>query len=224
MGLLFLGWQLPTTIVAADAPVTSGFFLGADISALDAPGRGGKGTNRVYQDNGKTNDEMTILLNHGWTAFRLRVFVSPVRKAPNNTVEAAIPLAKRIKAAGATFLLDPHFSDTWADPGHQETPRAWTNLDFEGLEKEWEVYASNVTKQFKDAGAMPDWVQIGNEITAGADWPLAQLWPSPRQSARPVATLRRGQAMGSLDAPAQGRHSWRAGRRWRRTSSHCNSH
>ena len=73
---------------------------------------------------------MTILMNHGWTAFRLRVFISPVRKAPNNTLQAAIPLAKRIKAAGGTFLLSPHFSDTWSDPQHQEIPTAWTKSGF----------------------------------------------------------------------------------------------
>ena len=84
---------------------------------------------RVYQENGKTNDEMSILLNHGWTAFRLRVFVSPVRMAPDNSLENTLPLAKHIKAAGATFLLDLHFSDTWANPQHQDIPMIWTNHD-----------------------------------------------------------------------------------------------
>ncbi len=163
-----------TRAVAGDAHPSSQFVLGADVSALDAPGRGGR-TNRVYQENGQKNEEWRILMNHGWTAFRLRVFLSPVRKAPNNTLENAIPLARRIKAAGATLLLDPHFSDTWSDPQHQEIPHAWTNLSFEGLELQWELYASNVVRQFKDAGAMPDWVQIGNEITRGTQWPLAQV-------------------------------------------------
>jgi arabinogalactan endo-1,4-beta-galactosidase len=153
----------------------SKLVLGADITALDAPGRGGQGTNHIYQENGKVSDELTILLNHGWTVFRLRIFVSPVRNAPNNTLEAAVPLARRIKAAGATFLLDFHYSDTWADPQHQEIPAAWTNLDLDGLETQWEAYSSNVIRQFKDASAMPDWVQIGNEITRGTEWPLARL-------------------------------------------------
>ena len=171
---ILLAWQMPTMVSAADTTQPPKFVLGADISALDAPGRGGR-TNLIYQENGKTNDEMTILMNHGWTAFRLRVFVSPVRKAPNNTLEAAIPLARRIKAAGGTFLLCIHLSDTWADPQHQEIPTAWTNLDFDGLEKQVETYTHDTLKQLKDAGAMPDWVQVGNEITRGTLWPLAQL-------------------------------------------------
>ncbi len=121
------------------------------------------------------SDELTILKNHGWTVFRVRVFVSPVRDAPNNTLEAAIPLAKRIKASGAKFLLCIHLSDTWADPQHQEIPTAWRNLDFDGLEKQVESYAYDTIRRLKDAGAMPDWVQVGNEITRGTLWPLAQV-------------------------------------------------
>ena len=172
---VLLAGQMPGMVSTADAAPKPKFFLGADVSALDAPGRGGRGTNHLYQENGKTNEEWAILMNHGWTAFRLRVFVAPVRKAPNNTLEAAIPLAKRIKAAGGTFLLCIHLSDTWADPQHQEIPAAWTNLNFDGLEKQVEAYTYDTVKQLKAAGAMPDWVQVGNEITRGTLWPLAQV-------------------------------------------------
>jgi len=151
------------------------FVLGADISFLDTPGGGRWGPLPEYKENGVASDELTILRNHGWTGFRVRVFVSPVREAPNSTLEAAIPLAKRIKAAGATFLLCIHLSDTWADPQHQETPKAWAKLDIDGLEKQVEAYTYDVIKQLKAAGAMPDWVQVGNEITPGMLWPLAQL-------------------------------------------------
>ena len=150
-----------------------GFFLGADVSALDAPGRRPL---PPYQEDGKTSDEVTVLKRHGWNAFRVRVFVAPVRNAPNNTLEAAIPLAKRIKAAGATLVLDLHFSDTWADPQHQEIPLAWRGMDINALAKAWEKHAYDTVKALKDAGAMPDIVQIGNEITVGAAWPLARLY------------------------------------------------
>ncbi|SPE50008.1 Glycosyl hydrolase 53 domain protein [Verrucomicrobia bacterium] len=167
----------PPPAVAASGTQPPRFLLGADVSALATPGRGGWAPLPVYQENGKTNEEWMILLNHGWTIFRLRVFVSPVRNAPNNSLENMLPLAKRIKAAGATLLLDLHLSDTWADPQHQLIPLAWTNLDFDGLEKQVETYTHDVIRQFKDAGAMPDWVQVGNEITWGTLWPLARLEP-----------------------------------------------
>ena len=164
----------PKMIAAQAKPQPGGFFLGADISALDAPGRRPL---PAYQEDGKPGDELTILKRHGWTAFRVRVFVGPVRNAPNNTLENAIPLAKSIKASGATLILDLHFSDTWADPQHQEIPVAWRGMDIEALAKQWERYAYDTIKTFKDAGAMPDIVQIGNEITRGTAWPLAQLQP-----------------------------------------------
>ena len=163
---------------AGDTPapvLSSKFVLGADISALNAPGRGNWGPLPVYQENGQPSDELTILSRHGWNAFRVRVFVAPVRKAPNNTLEAAIALAKRIKATGATFLLCIHLSDTWADPQHQEIPTAWAKLDFPALEKQVEAYTFDAIKQLKDAGVMPEWVQVGNEITRGTLWPVAQV-------------------------------------------------
>lgn len=183
---VLLTWWMPTTVLAADSTPPPRFVLGADVSALDAPARGWRGPLPDYQENGRTNAEWRILMHHGWTAFRLRVFVSPVRRAPDNSLANTIPLARRIKAAGALLLLDLHFSDTWADPKHQDIPAAWTNHDIASLETHWELHASNVVRQLKDAGAMPDWVQIGNEITHGAAWPVARLYV-PGSTRRPHA-------------------------------------
>lgn len=152
----------------------SKLFLGADVSALGSSGRSGRGL-LPYQEDGKPSDEVTIFAHHGWTAFRLRVFVSPVRLAPNNSLANTIPLAKHLKELGAKFVLDLHFSDTWADPQHQDIPVAWRGLSVEVLAKQWEKHAYDTMKALKDAGATPDVVQIGNEITRGAAWPLAQL-------------------------------------------------
>ena len=130
---------------------------------------------RGFQENGVASDEVTILMRHGWTSYRLRVFVSPVREAPDNSLANTIPLARRIKAAGGTFLLDIHYSDTWADPQHQEIPVAWRGLSFDSLEARVGAYSRETIQAFKDAGAMPDWVQVGNEITRGMLWPAGQL-------------------------------------------------
>jgi arabinogalactan endo-1,4-beta-galactosidase len=170
LGLALLGLAPKLAVAQATPP---GFLLGADVSALDSPGRRPL---PAYQEDGKPSDEVTILKRHGWNAFRVRVFVAPVRNAPNNTLEAAIPLAKRIKAAGATLVLDLHFSDTWADPQHQEIPVAWRGMDINALAKAWERHAYETVKALKDAGATPDIVQIGNEITVGAAWPVARLY------------------------------------------------
>ena len=159
------------------SPAASAMLLGADISAL--AGRRNPTTAVSYQENGQPGTEFGIMMKHGWNAFRLRVFLSPVRQAPNNDLENTIALAKQIKAAGATFLLDIHYSDTWADPQHQDTPVAWRNLSVDELEKQIENYSSNVIKQLKTADAMPEIVQVGNEITGGMLWPLGHVQVPP---------------------------------------------
>ncbi|HEY1791620.1 MAG TPA: glycosyl hydrolase 53 family protein [Opitutaceae bacterium] len=159
--------------ISAARPARQPFKLGADISALDAPSH--RWPLPAYRENGRPSDELAILRGHGWSAFRVRVFVDQVREAPNNTLAAAIPLAQRIKASGATFLLCIHLSDTWADPQHQDIPVAWRSLNFEQLESRVESYCFDTVKAFRDAGAMPDWVQVGNEITRGTLWPVAQV-------------------------------------------------
>ncbi|MBZ5583404.1 MAG: arabinogalactan endo-1,4-beta-galactosidase [Acidobacteriia bacterium] len=152
--------------------------------AVAAAGRAGRAP-FTYQEDGKPGDELTILHNHGWNAFRVRIFVPPVRSAPNNPLVNAVPLCKRIKDLGAKLLLCVHFSDTWADPGKQYIPLAWEGEDISGLEKEWERHAYDVVKTLKDAGAMPDMIQIGNEITNGAAWPIARVQFPGAAQARP---------------------------------------
>lgn len=163
----------PATPRSGAASDTS-FYLGADISYLDALG-GMIQSLPPYRENGVPSDEMTILERHGWNAYRLRVFVSPVREAPDNSLANTIPLARRIKASGAKFLLDIHYSDTWADPQHQEIPVAWRGMDYAALEQEVETYSRTTIAALKAAGAMPDWVQVGNEITRGTLWPVGQV-------------------------------------------------
>ena len=158
--------------------------VGGGAAAAGAGGTAGRAGRApfTYQEDGKPSDELTILHNHGWNAFRVRIFVPVVRSAPNNPLENAVPLCKRIKALGDKLLLCVHFSDTWADPGKQYIPVAWEKEDINGLEKEWEKHAYEIVKTLKDAGAMPDMIQIGNEITNGAAWPIARVqFPGPDQ-------------------------------------------
>jgi arabinogalactan endo-1,4-beta-galactosidase len=168
-------------------PIVSARAGGAARAPAAAAGAGGTAGRAgrapfTYQENGKPSDELTILHNHGWNAFRVRIFVPVVRSAPNNPLENAVPLCKRIKDLGDKLLLCVHFSDTWADPGKQYIPVAWEKEDINGLEKEWEKHAYEIVKTLKDAGAMPDMIQIGNEITNGTAWPIARVqFPGPDQ-------------------------------------------
>jgi len=66
------------------------------------------------------------------------------------------------------FLLDFHYSDVWADPGNQIIPKPWRAATTpEQLAGYMEDYTHDVLSSAIAAGARPDMVQIGNEITPG---------------------------------------------------------
>ena len=135
----------------------------------------------IYRDNGRAGDAIQILKRHGINCIRLRLFTSSAAQAKAdplnyiNNLDYTLPLAQRVKDAGLKFLLDFHYSDTWADAGHQAIPHAWTNPDFPLLVQEMRSYNSNCIAAFKAAGAMPDYVQVGNEISSGMLWPVGAV-------------------------------------------------
>ena len=153
------------------------FIAGADLSLLAYFETNGI----VYKDNGQPGDAIKILKNHGINCIRLRLFTSnaaEVQADPYdyiNNLDYTVPLAVRVKNAGLQFMLDFHYSDTWADPGHQATPSAWKDLTFPQLVHIMREYNSNCIAAFKAADAMPDYVQVGNEITDGMLWPSGRL-------------------------------------------------
>ena len=147
-------------------------FRGADVSALERIEQAGG----VFRDGGQPGDAIAILRAHGSNVFRLRLFVSPNGdEVQVNDIEYTVRLAQRVTAAGAGLLLDVHYSDTWADPGHQVTPAAWASLPLDSLEQQVETYTAGVVTRLRQAGALPDIVQVGNEIDGGLLWPLGQL-------------------------------------------------
>ncbi len=152
-------------------------MLGADISFLpQMEDRGMK-----YSDNGVTKDAIQILKDHGLNYIRLRLFVNPENDSGYSPkkgfcdLQHTIEMGKRIKAAGMKFLLDFHYSDTWADPQKQFKPAAWKGLDFEQLRQKVFDYTKNVIQSLKNAGAEPNMVQIGNEINHGMIWPEGHI-------------------------------------------------
>ena len=130
----------------------------------------------VFKDAGKPADIFAVFQRHGANCVRLRLFVQPDGKAGVvNDLAYTLDLAKRVKAAGLLFCLDFHYSDTWADPGHQSTPARWQGLALAPLADHLRDYTAEVIRAFEDAGIPPDVVQIGNEITNGLLWPTGKI-------------------------------------------------
>ncbi len=165
----------PTTI----PDVRVAFILGADISWVQQQEDEGV----CFADHGVLKDILAILKDHGFNWIRLRVFHNP--KAENGysskgycDLDHTLAMAKRIKAAGLRFLLDFHYSDTWADPGHQIKPVAWKDLHGAELERAVHDHTRDVVAALKRQGTLPDMVQIGNEISNGFLWPDGNVWKS----------------------------------------------
>ena len=163
--LLLLGSDLK--LWAAD------YAIGADVSFLkDAEDKG-----KAFQEDGVTKPGLQIFKDHGYNWIRLRLFYKPTN-LPNN-LNYTIALAQSAKKLGFHFLLDFHYSDTWADPGKQFTPREWEGMTHSQLVQAVFDYTKQTIAAFQEAGVPPDMVQVGNEISNGMLWPdgkLPQAW------------------------------------------------
>ncbi len=169
-----------TIVRAADQT----FIAGTDISMLPEIEKAGG----VYSDQNKPGDAIKILHDHGCNLFRVRLFVKPstdFNKSYGATQDLKYvrALGKRIKSAGGEFLLDIHYSDTWADPGKQFKPSEWEGMDYDALVKQVHDYTASVLKDLQSNDAGPDMVQVGNEITGGMVWPDGKVLDAPADKA-----------------------------------------
>ena len=147
-------------------PVNTDFVKGADISWLTEMEASGR---KFYNNAGVEKECMQLLKDLGMNAIRLRVWVNPI-SGWNNTADV---LAKAIRAKnlGMKIMIDFHFSDTWADPGHQTKPAAWASQDLNTLKQSLANHTTSVLNTLKTNGITPAWVQVGNETNDGMLWP-----------------------------------------------------
>lgn len=169
MTLSLTSYCLPSKVKASSIP--DSFAKGADVSwlpQLEALGY------KFYNDLGEEQDLLHILKDHGIDSIRIRAFVDPSDDPSNghSSTEEVVALASRVSALGFKVMIDLHYSDSWADPGKQVTPKAWANDNLDQLKVHVSEYTSEVMNALKDAGVTPEWVQIGNEINNGMLHPL----------------------------------------------------
>jgi arabinogalactan endo-1,4-beta-galactosidase len=145
------------------------YAIGADLSFLkSAEDRG-----FIFKESDSAKSGLQIFKDHGYNWIRLRLFHTPTN-LPNN-LEYTIALARKAREMGFKFLLDYHYSDTWADPGKQYIPKAWEGKQHKELVKAVFEYTSETIKAFQQAGVLPEMVQIGNEVINGMLWPDGKL-------------------------------------------------
>nr|7OSK_A Chain A, Arabinogalactan endo-1,4-beta-galactosidase [Ignisphaera aggregans DSM 17230]7OSK_B Chain B, Arabinogalactan endo-1,4-beta-galactosidase [Ignisphaera aggregans DSM 17230] len=150
------------------------FIRGVDAS--EAPWiieLGGK----YYDENGVERDLLDILKENGVNWIRLRVWNDPYDEqgrpygGGNCDLPRMTDFAAKAKAKGFGVLIDFHYSDWWADPSKQSKPKAWANLSYPELVEAVYNWTYNALKYMAEHNALPDMVQIGNEINNGFLWP-----------------------------------------------------
>jgi arabinogalactan endo-1,4-beta-galactosidase len=147
------------------------FAFGADLSFLkQAEDRG-----KIFKDGTNATPGLQLFRNHGYNWIRLRIFVEPVGSHLPNDLTYTIAEAQAAKKLGYKFLLDFHYASTWADPAKQPTPAQWEKLSHAGRVQAVFAYTRDTIAAFRDAGVLPDMVQVGNEVTHGLLWPDGKL-------------------------------------------------
>jgi arabinogalactan endo-1,4-beta-galactosidase len=150
------------------------YAIGADVSFLAEAEANGV----PFKEQGTVKPGLQIFRDHGYNWVRLRLFHSP-NQLPND-LAYTIAAAQQAKALGFKFLLNFHYSDTWADPAKQFIPRAWEGLSHDELVRAVHDYTRDTIIAFREAGVLPEMVQIGNEVIGGMLWPdgkLPKRWP-----------------------------------------------
>lgn len=136
-----------------------------------------KGAKYFTNSGSAITDVLGYFRTEGLNAMRVRLFVDPTQATADEQnqgvrqdLEYVKKLGKRIKDYGLSFMLDFHYSDTWADPVKQFTPSSWQTLSEVELQQKIYDYTKDCLQQLKDAGAEPDFIQTGNEINYGMLW------------------------------------------------------
>ena len=149
-------------------------YVGGDISLL--PTYIEHGANYKDKDGKKISDMLVFLKEQGMNTMRVRLFVDPSNatdkekgEGVRQDLEYVKALGKQIKDAGLSFMLDFHYSDTWADPSHQTLPQEFQMVNTPAYEYIY-TYTKASLEALVEVGATPDFIQIGNEISFGMLW------------------------------------------------------
>ncbi|MDP1621706.1 MAG: glycosyl hydrolase 53 family protein [Bacteroidales bacterium] len=153
------------------------FSMGVDLSYVnEIEDYGG-----VYSDSGKIADPFLIMKNHGANTVRVRLWHNPawVSEITGGKLYSDLydveKTIRRAKDAGMAVNLNLHYSDTWADPNHQETPATWVGLDPSALKDSVYNYTLKILNYLKSKGLTPEMVQVGNETNPGMLFPVGEV-------------------------------------------------
>jgi arabinogalactan endo-1,4-beta-galactosidase len=149
--------------------MTENLIKGMDVSSLISEENSGV----VYHDkNGDEADLLAVLADAGFNYIRVRVWNDPFDSDGNGygggncDLENCKAIGIRAAEYGMKVLVDFQYSDFWADPDKQFTPKAWENMTFEAKTDAIYEYTKESLQELIDAGVDVGMVQIGNETNS----------------------------------------------------------
>ncbi|MEL7535361.1 MAG: glycosyl hydrolase 53 family protein [Bacteroidota bacterium] len=165
--------------------LNTSFFTGMDMSYQPLLNKEGV----VFKEESGEEivDMYAYLQSSGVNLVRLRLFHTPDLNDPvmaASSLEEVLKIAEALSQIKMPWLLDIHYSDTWADPGHQTLPAAWQGLSVDLLEDSIYEYTLRVLTHFEQANVLPDLIQIGNETNDGFLWETGRAWGNFPQYAK----------------------------------------
>lgn len=159
------------------------FIMGADISLYSTILESGPS---YYSKEGKKESICKIMKDSGVNTVRIRLFND--YSSPTGTpcgrldLNRVISMIKEAKSYGLNVMLDLHYSDTWADPGHQSIPYAWKDMAYSEVKTALYQYTKKTLESIKREGLSIDYIQIGNEINNGLVYPHGHIDWDNRES------------------------------------------
>ena len=134
-------------------------YLGADLSYVNEI----EDCGAYYQNGGKKVDPYKLFEEKGCNLVRIRLWNAPEASPYSNYADVKKSI-RRAKDNGMEVLLDFHYSDTWADPGRQDIPKAWAAItDVKVLGDSVYNYTYNTLMKLDKENLLPEMVQVGNE-------------------------------------------------------------
>lgn len=155
------------------------FIRGVDISSICAEYDSGvkfydfDGTELFLEPKAGQKGYCTFLKECGVNWVRIRVWNDPYTNdkkgygGGNNDLAKAKIIGKAASDAGLKVLIDFHYSDFWADPGKQKTPKAWAEYTIDQKANAVSTYTRDSLKELIESNVNVSMVQIGNETTQG---------------------------------------------------------
>ncbi len=200
--------------------LSNDFIRGVDISSYVSITESGA---TFKDENGNVLEDaefFQLLADSGVNYVRVRIWNDPYTAegegygGGNSDLEKAKTIGRLAADAGMKTLVDFHYSDFWADPERQYSPKAWRNYTTQGSygegcndgkytektveEKEALLYdyTYNSLKELIDAGVDVGMVQVGNETNIGmagvqaeGDWSdVCKLYKKGSEAVRQVAS------------------------------------